>query len=170
MGRDYFTILGLTRGRYSLAEVTRRFRTERGRLLGQLHDPARHHEIRRRLDELHLAYAALRNPETQAELLRTSADKTDDVTHLRQLIATALEDGLLRFSRRQDILTEARRLGFSDFQTQLLIAQVQFGDDSFQPATASSASHDSSRTWARFAAAGVLALVMFLVLIRWLGV
>ena len=135
-----------------------------------MHDPARHHEIRRRLDELHLAYAALRNPQTQAELLRTRTDETDDVTRLRRLIATALEDGLLRFSRRQDILVEARRLGFSDFQTQLLIAQVQFGDDSFQPATASSANHDSSRAWARFAAAGVLALVMFLVLVRWLGV
>jgi hypothetical protein len=75
-------------------------------------------------------------------------------------------------ARRQEILAEARRLGFSDFQAQLLIAQVQFGDDQI-PLLSGGVVHarrgESPRTWARFAAAGVLALAMFLAMVRWLA-
>ena len=172
MGKDYFAILGLAPGNYNAAEINGRFQAERARLLTQLDNPAAHSAVRHRLDDLHLAYAALREPRQQAEHLRTRVNGADDVTQLRQLIAAALEGGLLRYSRRQEIITEAQRLGFSDFQTQLLIAQVQFGDDQFQPATPGSrraARAESSRAWARFAAAGVLALAMFLALVRWLG-
>ena len=168
MGRDYFTILGLAPGRYDSAEIARRFRAERARLLAQLHDPSTHVEARRRLEDLHLAYAALRDPGAQAEYLAARVGASDDVAYLRRLIAASLEDGLLRYSRRQEILAEARERGFSDFQTQLLIAQVQFGDDSFSPATPHYRRRDFTRTRARLAAAGVLALAMFLALVRWL--
>ena len=48
----------------------------------------------------------------------------------------------------------------------------QFGDDQI-PLLSGSATHarrgESPRTWARFAAAGVLALAMFLAMVRWLA-
>jgi hypothetical protein len=172
MDRDYFTILGLSPGRYNPGQVTQRFEAERVRLLAQLGRPATHATARRGLDELHLAYATLRDPRTQAQYLRTRTDGCDDVARLRQLIAASLEDGLLRYSRRQDILAEARRVGFSDFQTQLLIAQVQFGDeqlDIIRPRAGRAAAGGATRAWASFAAAGVLALALFLAMIRWLG-
>jgi len=170
MGRDYFTVLGLAPGRYDSAEVARRFEVERARLLAQLHDPATHQEARRRLEELHLAYAALHDPRAQAEYLAARGGAADDLTYLRRLIAASLEDGLLRYSRRQEILAEARERGFSDFQAQLLIAQVQFGDDSFSPATPGRPRLARRGAAARLAAAGVLALGMFLALVRWLNV
>lgn len=171
MGRDYFAILGLTPGRYAPTEIARRFDAERRRLLAQLDDPVRHATARRRLDELHRAYAALRDPHAQAEYLR-SRRTDDDVARLRRFIAASLEDGLLRHSRRQEIIAEARRLGFSDFHAHLLIAQVQFGDERISPVSsppAAGSRRDTSRAWARFAAAGVLALAMFLGMVRWLG-
>ena len=80
--------------------------------------------------------------------------------------------GLLRYSRRVRILEEARRLGVSDFHTQLLIAQVQFGGPIVTAPRGGRAARipDSpKRVVARFAAAGVLALALFLVAIRWFG-
>ncbi len=173
MVRDYFAILGLTPGRYAPAEITRRFRTERQSLLAQLDDPATHRQARRQLDELHVAYALLCDPRAQAECLRAQRDDCDDVARLRHLIAASLEDGLLRYSRRQEILAQGQRTGLSDFQTHLLIAQVQFGDDQIRPIVSGRARRDVQeprRVWARFAAVGVLALAMFLAMIRWLGV
>ena len=172
MARDYFTILGLTPGRYEPAEIARRFRAERARMLAELGRPATYADTRRRLDELHLAYATLGDPRTQAEYLRAQEAAGDDVTGLRRLIAASLEDGLLRYSRRQEILAEAQALGFSDFQTQLLIAQVQFGDEQISPVGGRSL-HGQRRSAARagagFAAAGLLALALFLAMVRWLG-
>ena len=138
----------------------------------RLDDSDGYEAARRELDQLHLAYAALRDPRGQAEYLRTRAAGADAATRLRQLIAAALEDGLLRYSRRQDILTGARRLGFSEFHTPLLIAQVQFGED--EPGLDAAprsrgARRDRSRAWAGLAAAGLLALALFLALVRWLG-
>ena len=171
MAHDYFAILGLAPGRYSPAEIARSFDAERDRLIAQLDDPRQHSESRLRLEALHIAYAMLRDPEAQAEYLRTRFENGDDVTRMRRLVAASLEDGLLRYSRRQQILNEARRLGFSDFQTQLLIAQVQFGDERFAPATPS-VNHltkaGGTRGWARVAAVGVLALLLFLAMMRWL--
>lgn len=175
MVRDYFAILGLTPGRYAPAEVTRRFCAERQSLLAQLDDPATHRRARRQLDELHVAYAVLRDPHAQAECLRAGGDaggEHDDIKRLRRLIAASLEDGLLRYSRRQGILAQAQRIGLSPFQAQLLIAQVQFGDDRIHTPVSGRVRREpepSARTWARFAAAGVLALAMFLAMVRWLG-
>ena len=173
MGTDYFSILGLAPGRYDPAEVTRRFQTERTRLLAALRNPATAVDARRKLDCLHMAYAVLRDPRGQESILQARRSEDNDLTQLRRLVAASLEDGLLRFSRRQEILAEARRLGLSDFQTQLLIAQVQFGDDqiSLFDAVAKPPPHrEARRAWAGLAAAGALALALFLALVRWLEV
>jgi hypothetical protein len=175
MSRDYFAILGLTPGRYEPKQLARSFEARRRRLLAELADPARYVESRRGLDELHQAYNALRDPRRQAEHLRLvrDGDRADDrVARLRRLIETSLEGGLLRYSRRLEILAEGRRLGFSEFHTQLLIAQVQFGGELVVPPArcgVAASSETSSRVGARFAAAGVLALAIFLAMIRWLG-
>ena len=171
MAEDYFSILGLAPGRYSPEQITRSFDATRRRIVAQLDDPRRHVPSRQRLEAVHLAYATLRDPATQAEYLETRFRNDDAVTGLRRLIASSLEDGLLRYSRRRRILEEARRLGFSDFQTQLLIAQVQFGDEQFAPATPAKNAQrrgGDGRAWARVTAVGVLALVLFLVMVRWL--
>ena len=172
MGRDYYAILGLSPGRYDAAEIARRFQAERARLLAFLHQPATYGSARRHLEELHLAYAALRNPDAQAEYQRARRGADGRVAQIRQLIAASLEDGLLRHSRRQEILIAAQRLGFSEFQAHLLIAQVQFGDEDI-PLSAGNATEvarrEPPRTWARLTAAGVLALALFLAMIRWLG-
>ena len=175
MSRDFFLILGLKPRRYERSEITRRFAALRGELLAALGDPTRHVEARQRLNELHRAHNVLRNPQRQAEhlrLIRPEGEEPDRVTRLRHLIEASLEDGLLRCSRRAEILAEGRRLGFSDFHTQLLIAQVQFGEGIVVPPYVGDcpACEDSApRVRARFAAAGLLALAIFLAMIRWLG-
>lgn len=191
MVRDYFAILGLVPGRYAPAEITRRFESERQRLLTALHEPAQYVRSRQQLEELHVAYLVLRDPRAQADYLQTRGTEEDAAqkpagaaqpereqraAHLRQLIAAALEDGLLRYSRRQMILEEGRRLGFSDFHTQLLIAQVQFSDEPAPPPVSTNTSfpHEPSRqpsprAWARWTAAGMLGAALFLAMMRWLG-
>ena len=75
-------------------------------------------------------------------------------------------------SRRKEILAQGRRMGFSEFHIHLLIAQVQFGGNlvvrpmSCRDSVSSAA---AARIGARFAAAGVLALALFLAMVRWLG-
>jgi hypothetical protein len=82
-----------------------------------------------------------------------------------------LEDGLLRHSRRQGIIARARELGFNDFQAHLLIAQVQFGDERMAvlPTTVKPLPDRNGRGWARVAGVSMLAMTMFLVLVRMLG-
>jgi hypothetical protein len=134
MPHDPFSILGLAPGRHAPDEVQRRFVAARQSVLERMNDPAAHLAARRDLEELHLAYAALRTREGQERaLLRPGdGDAEDDpearAARLRRLIADSLEDGLLRYSRRQRILAEARAAGLSEFHTHLLIAAVQFGD------------------------------------------
>lgn len=174
MSHDYFSILGLTPGCYAPGEIARRFNARRRRLLTALDDPAQHVESRRRLDELHRAYNALRDPRRQAEHRRAAraGDDQDRVARLRRLIELSLEGGLLRYSRRAEILDEGRRLGFSEFHAQLLIAQVQFGDGIIAPPYRRDvyrSAESASQVGARFAAAGVLALAIFLAMVRWLG-
>ena len=172
MAHDYYTILGLSPGRYDAAEITRRFQARRTTLLAQLADAARYQETRRELDQLHLAYAALRDPRRQDDYLPRAATDGDALAQLRGLIAASLEDGLLRYSRRQDILERGRALGLGDFQTQLLIAQVQFGAAETPVGLVAFGTHvarpvSDSRTWARLAGVGVLAATIFLFLVRW---
>ncbi|MBU0640708.1 MAG: J domain-containing protein [Planctomycetes bacterium] len=166
---DCFAILGLTPGRYDSREIARRYRVQRERWLRVMDDPARYSESRQQLNRLHVAYNTLRDPQAQQEYL-LRRDRDDDVVNMRRLISASLEGGLLRYSRRQEILDVARRLGFSDFQTQLLIAQVQFGEDQITPMGRArrSSGAGSSRAWARLAAAGLMALALFIFMVRWL--
>ncbi len=172
MARDYFAVLGLTPGTHKPQLVAARFLERREDLLRSLLSDGDHENARRQLDELHLAYAALCRPEVQREYLNARSQPSEPADELRRLIIAALEDGLLRYSRRQMILDRARELGFNDFQTQLLIAQVQFGDDD-EPVVARPSVRRLRRrpmgTWARLAATGVLALTMFLYLVQWVS-
>jgi hypothetical protein len=179
MSAEYFAILGLAPGRYEPAEITRRFLVERSRLLEHLDDPRRHAESRRRLEELHLAYRVLRDPRRQAECLAAAGRVEDASRQLRRLIESSLEDGLLRYSRRQAILAEARRLGFSDFQAHMLIAGVQQGGAEPLPAELEAGLHrgprkepsaaGEARRGARLAGIGLLTLALLLALVRWAG-
>ncbi|MEW6253014.1 MAG: hypothetical protein AB1716_20440, partial [Planctomycetota bacterium] len=128
MAQDYFAILGLTPGRYHPSEITARFLARREQLLAELSGGRRHTASRRELDALHVAYSALQDPHNQAEHLRLLGPSADPAAVLRLLIEAALEEGLLRYSRRQMIVERARELGLSEFQAHLLIAQVQYGE------------------------------------------
>jgi hypothetical protein len=118
----------------------------------------------------------LRDPQGQADVLRTCGEGADQIAGLKILIAASLEDGLLRHSRRQEILSEARQIGLSDFQAHLLIAQVQFGDDRFTADWIAAGRRNQTRSaeWtragARMAAASILAVGIFLALVHWLAV
>jgi hypothetical protein len=172
MARDYFAVLGLRPECYSPQIITRCFQAERTRLLRHLHDPLRYSLTRRHLEELHLAYATLRDPDRQEEYRNRLAALPEPVRELRALIGASLEDGLLRHSRRQGIIARARELGFNDFQAHLLIAQVQFGDERTPvvPTTVKPPQRDGNgRGWARLAGVGMLAVTMFLVLVRMFG-
>ena len=176
MSRDCLSVLGLRPGRHTADEIRRQFEARRRCLLEELRDPRRYQRACRKLDELYLAYNLLRKA-AQAEQPAPGApgrgDTDHDAARLRELIAASLEDGLLRCSRRTRILAQGRRLGFSDFHTQLLIAQVQFGDGSLVPLRddrGHPAAEPGGRVGARFAAAGMLALAIFLAMIRWLAV
>ncbi len=175
MSRDLFSVLDLTPQRYSTVDITRRFLKLRDEALARLDNPATYLQARRRLEELYQAYNVLRDPERQAEHLRELRDapqKFDRVAYMRRLIAASLEGGLLRQSRREQLLAEGLRLGFSEFHTHLMIAQVQFdGRIVVEPLPQDQQRRRTSpqQVAARFAAAGVLALAMLLVMVRWLG-
>lgn len=184
MARDYFAVLGLTPARHAPEAVARQFLLARARLLAEWRAGDAPDDARQRLDDLHLAYATLRDPERQAAYLRRAAGG-DAAAELRDLIAASLEDGLLRYSRRQAILARARELGFSEFHAHLLIAQVQFGDGEVPPwlqaapagprlPAADAGDRDGARgrparRWARVAATSALAAAIFLYLVRWVG-
>ncbi len=171
MPDDYFALLGLAPGRYSATEIARRYLELRAALVAQLGDPAEYEPARRRLEQIHLAYSILRDPHQQ-DRVRQSLEQTDPHTRVRLRIAASLEDGLLRFSRRQEIIAFARTLGISEFHTQLLIAQAQFG---IAPAAASEAAlveearvTDRPRRDARWLWVGACTTALFAVISRWL--
>jgi uncharacterized protein YhaN len=175
MSRDHFFILGLKPGRYDPGEIARRFYVRRQRLLAELDDPVKYVESRRQLDALYRAYTTLCDPQRQAEHVqaaRREDDADDRVARLRRMIESCLEGGLLRYSRRAEILAEGRRLGFSAFHVHLMIAQVQFGEEIAAPPFRRAglpAGRATARVGARFAAVGLLALAIFLAMVRWLG-
>lgn len=175
MSRDPWDILGLAAGESSTREIDLRFIARRRELRAALNNPARYVEARCELEDLYRAYRALREPARPADLGRSAEptdSETDRIKYLRRAIELSLEGGLLRYSRRKDILSEGQRLGFSEFHTQLLIAQVQFGGELFAPPITDERilrKSGGSETGLRIAAAGVLALALFLGLVRWLG-
>lgn len=172
MAQDYFAALGLRPGRYTSREIASRFATTRADLIQSLDDPQSYERTRRQLDELHVAYAILHHPARQQEYLRSLIDPTDRVAAMRALIEASLEGGLLRHSRRQELLEYGQALGFNDFQTQLMIAQVQFGGDGVAlvpPPVDAQPKPDRRPVLARFTAIGLLSLAMFLWLVGWVN-
>lgn len=158
-------ILGLGPGRVDRRALDRAFAAERMRWLAALDDPRRYALARQRLDELHLAYRTMRAGGASAAV--------DPKEALRAEIAASLEGGLLRYSRRRQILRRGREIGLSDFETHLLMAQTQFDADTVEPNAPRplrAAAREATRGTARFAAAGVLGFAMFLSMLRWLGV
>jgi hypothetical protein len=167
MSHDPYAILGLAPGRYDGAALQRQLTVRRAELSAR-------GQTREQADELHVAYAVLRDSSNQTIYLkrfdqRQSPDRTAE---LRALIAASLEDGLLRHSRRMRILQEGRRLGLSPFHMQLLIAQTQFGPqrvlaDEFGGELPEAA---PGRAVARMAGVFILALALFLAAVRAIGV
>lgn len=170
MSQDYFAILGLSPGRHERHVVTRRYLQLRDQLAHELTAGRDGGASRRKLDRLHVAYTALCDPNAQMRYLRAER-RPDNAARLRNLIEASLEDGLLRYSRRREIMDEGRRLGFSDFQTHLLIAQTQFGDEqlTIAPRRPPARGGDSHAAVFRLAAAGCLGAALFLVMFRWLA-
>jgi len=166
MSRDPYETLGLPRIAADERTIERRFRELRASLLRDLESPETRAAASARLDEVYLARAALRRGAPPDE----SAARAE---RLRALAEASLEGGLLRHSRRERLLAEGRRLGFSEFQTHLLIAQVLYGEVAVLPRTARAegAVRDRvARQTARLAASALLGLAMFLAMVRWLGV
>ncbi len=168
MAQDLFAVLGLTPGRYETAEITRQFETRRSAVLDALDSTRDHERSRADLERLYLAFSQLRDPDGQDAYLQQLENGDVAVDALRRMIGASLEDGLLRYSRRQTILEEGRVRGFSDFQTHLLIAQVQFGDDTFSPANPRTTGMTGRQALTQFAAAVGLGVVLFVLGIWWL--
>jgi hypothetical protein len=168
---EHYDSLGLQPGTYSFAEVSRCFGIVRARLLEELEDPSRHESARRNLDRAYRARNAFQATREQTPGLHEG--ESDRYSRMRRMIESSLEDGLLRCSRRHQVIAEGRRLGFSDFHTQLMIAQVQFGDRELIRVLGPDARrdrHSVAKIGAKVSAAGVLGLTIFLAMVRWLGV
>lgn len=170
MSPDYFSILGLEPGVHPPATVAAHFLRRRAALHAASDCADRRDYALRGLDELYVAFRALRNEERQREYLAARARGETPAAAFERLVACSLDGGFLRHSRRMALLAEARRLGIPDFHAHLLIAQAQFGPPAthewFKPAAR--VAETVRPIVARFAAAGVLALVMLLATVRWL--
>lgn len=174
MSLDPFNILRLSDNRHDPAALRAQFvkRVDELKLaMKSGRDPL---QSRREIDELHVAYKILNDPDSRTIYVRrgNSPAAPEKAARLHALIAASLEDGLLRHSRRERILEEGRNLGFSPFHTQLLIAQTQFGSRrvlSFEDERESAESQPGQAS-VRFAAAVVLALALFLCAVQLLGI
>lgn len=166
MPHDYFAVLGLSPGRYEPAEIAARFAVLRRRLVAETPGAATHAA----LEELHTAFRALIDPQSQAEHRAALRRPMDALDAFRGEIRLAVEGGLLRQSCRKALLARGRRIGLSDFQVQLLIAEVQFGDPEAPPLVNPRPEfHTRHAIWPRLAVAGVLAASMFFYLVRLTG-
>jgi hypothetical protein len=177
MLHDYFAVLHLEPGEYTSEQIRGSFLSLREPVLRDMRRADTYVAARHRLEELHEARRVLGDPARQRDYLSRRELLDEPVERVRVMIAAALEDGLVRHSRRQAILSEARRHGIADFHVHLMIAQEQFagspdalggwigrdGDGRNE------ASRDSKRAAARLAAAGVLGLALLLSTLRWLS-
>lgn len=169
---NYFAVLGLSPGRYRPDEVQYAFHAERRRVLPLLDDPRRAAEAREQLELIHRAYRALHDVRGQFAHWRMLRAPVDPVAALRDEIELSLEDGLLRHTRRRELLDEARRAGLTEFQGHLLIAEVQFGSEAVllrgdDPRVARQSQR--GRAAARLAAAGMLAGALLVAMVSWVG-
>lgn len=172
MSHDYFAILQLAPGRYEPAELQHRFEQLRSAAIEALDRNGDGAAARARLEDLHLAFQMLRDPSRQAELLDGLRPEREPVSYMRRLAEASLEGGLLRHSRREHLMAEARRLGVSEFHAHLIIAQVQFGQwrvsiDPPRSRRTREAGRSADPLAIRLAATGVLALALFFGAVRW---
>lgn len=173
MSLDPFSILRLSQDRTDPGALRAQFAKRAEELKIAMKGGRDALQIRRDLEELDIAYKILQDPESRTVFVRRekSPAPPERAALLRALIVASLEDGLLRHSRRQRILEEGRKLGFSPFHTQLLIAQTQFGPQrvlSFEDDREHAGNRPGHAT-ARFSAAVVLGFALFLAAVRWLG-
>lgn len=170
--RDPFLIFGLSQGRYPPTVIVRRYHALRAPLVTRMGGVDAAWDVRQKLDDLHWAYRILVDPRSQARMMRVLNGEGDRAESLRLYIEASLEDGLLRASRRAEILTLGRALGISEFHTQLLIAQTQFGDAPGQPSLFDGAVRDEVGELRRnnWRALGTLTLatLMFCLMARFL--
>lgn len=173
MEHDCFAILGLTPGPYSRELIDARFDEERDKCLASIRE--RHDEAtERRLEAVYLAYHLLNDSARQQRHIAAIRDGHLDnpKDHVRDLVAASLEDGLLRYSRRQELIRIGRVLGLNEFQVHLLIAEVQVAALSItaeQPAK-QVANERFDQTRLNIVAAGLLGLGLFFSAISWLGI
>lgn len=168
---NHFEVLGLRPGRYAPDEIRAAFRRRRAVLVTRMAE-APGDGARRELDQLHAALQALGEPGRQKAALASLAESADPYERIRRMIECSLEGNLVRCSRRRAIIEEAVRLGFSEFHAHLMIAQVQFGDRKLLKVPDPPRPRRMLRVGpaaARFAAAMVLGLAMFLAMVRWLS-
>lgn len=168
----FFSALGLSPGAHAPHVLRARFDERRRQLLEDMNDPRLAGLARKQLERLHLAYRALSHDTTRASAAVPACVIPDRAAEMRMLIESSLENGLLRQSRREALLVEGRRLGFSEFHVHLLIAQVQVCGRASHPLFDMSSPRSletAKRTAARFAAAAMLGLAFFLSAVRWLG-
>ena len=102
-------------------------------------------------DDLHAATRAARPPQYPPPRLpepfaapasRQSASRLDPLDKrqvFRQMVVAELESGFLRYSKRKALLKYAARIGISEFDAMLLIAEAQFYADQIEPAQVDSA-------------------------------
>lgn len=62
-------------------------------------------------------------------------DSLDKRQVFRQMVVGSLESSFLRYSKRKALLEYAARIGISEFDAMLLIAEAQFYSDRIDPAT-----------------------------------
>lgn len=169
---DYYALLGLSAEVHPTRMITEAFLRRRSEALSRMDDPTLAAGAQRDLDDLHVALRTLSSRKQQQSYLDARREGESPMRTLARMIEHSLEGGLLRHSRRQALLAEARRLGISDFHAHLLMAQVQYADPSpLEWLRPERRSVESIRPIAaRFAAAGVLALFMLLAMVRWLQV
>jgi hypothetical protein len=64
---------------------------------------------------------------------REGADPLDKRQVFKQMVVGALESGFLRYSKRKALLDYASRIGITEFDAMLLIAEAQFYADQIDP-------------------------------------
>lgn len=102
-------------------------------------------------------------------------DPLDKRQVFKQMVVGSLESGFLRYSKRKALLDYAARIGISEFDAMLLIAEAQFYADQIEPAHIDSAvvlrEPPRVETWSpgtRLLIALGVAVVLDVTLLSWL--
>jgi hypothetical protein len=92
-----------------------------------------------------------------------------------RMVQYEIKGGVLRYSKRRELLSFARKLGLSDFEAHLLIAQAQYGDSPLEPCAARQPVEPAylvtprqTPTWLKASLAVLAAAAIDLALIYWM--